>query len=498
MGFRVKIAPGIRVGISSRGVRTSVGPRIARVHVGGGRTGFSTGVGPISYYTHIGGRISGNKSTSPDYSMVHYDSEDEDAKYDIHSAIQDVIGHWVYAHLEEFEERKNRVAQQRQVASFEEIFESYKNQELKGISILNFKDRKVAIEKARINAMTKKAEFDASSFEEHSKLQAELDSSWLKRDQGDPNETYSRLTDAFADNDSRAAVVDINDDSSAITVVVLLPGTDVLPKLESEFSVDYIRIEKMRTKTKNRIYQELVASQVLATAVEAFAVGPRLKEISVVAVKARDEDNLESGVDCIAFGTIFKDELEDAFRIFYEEDEVFDTAIDFLPLATRKTWTVNQGEKGVLSALDLASEKDLANLISNLEMADFPHAQESAEHLGVELKTSIDRPKKKKASKKSIQPGDFEAIASSTAAADIDLAVRGMDLALKNGKVTVSDLQENLSLSADEAKKLLKFLQLTEILETHNQDNQFVCAINQVSRSKYLEDIYASVSFREI
>ena len=34
MGFSVKIAPGVRVRASSRGVRTSIGPRVARVHVG--------------------------------------------------------------------------------------------------------------------------------------------------------------------------------------------------------------------------------------------------------------------------------------------------------------------------------------------------------------------------------------------------------------------------------------------------------------------------------
>src|SRR4051794_29319990 len=56
LGFSVKIAPGVRVRASSRGVRTSIGPRAARVHVGGGRTGFSTGLGPVSYYTSTGGR----------------------------------------------------------------------------------------------------------------------------------------------------------------------------------------------------------------------------------------------------------------------------------------------------------------------------------------------------------------------------------------------------------------------------------------------------------
>ena len=46
MGFSVKIAPGVRVRASSRGVRTSIGPRVARVHVGAGRTGFPPERGP--------------------------------------------------------------------------------------------------------------------------------------------------------------------------------------------------------------------------------------------------------------------------------------------------------------------------------------------------------------------------------------------------------------------------------------------------------------------
>jgi hypothetical protein len=67
MGFSVKIAPGVRVRASSRGVRTSIGPRAARVHVGGGRTGFSTGLGPVSLYTSGSSRrrTAGSRGRSP-------------------------------------------------------------------------------------------------------------------------------------------------------------------------------------------------------------------------------------------------------------------------------------------------------------------------------------------------------------------------------------------------------------------------------------------------
>jgi hypothetical protein len=56
MGFGIRLAPGIRLSVSGRGLRMGLGPRIARVHVGAGRTGFSSGLGPITYYTSAGGR----------------------------------------------------------------------------------------------------------------------------------------------------------------------------------------------------------------------------------------------------------------------------------------------------------------------------------------------------------------------------------------------------------------------------------------------------------
>jgi Protein of unknown function (DUF4236) len=55
MGFSIRLAPGVRIRASSRGIRTSLGPRAARVHIGGGRTGVSTGFGPVGFYTSLGG-----------------------------------------------------------------------------------------------------------------------------------------------------------------------------------------------------------------------------------------------------------------------------------------------------------------------------------------------------------------------------------------------------------------------------------------------------------
>lgn len=54
MGFGVRIAPGVRIRASRRGVRVGLGPRAARVHSGSGRPGVSTGVGPVTVWHTLG------------------------------------------------------------------------------------------------------------------------------------------------------------------------------------------------------------------------------------------------------------------------------------------------------------------------------------------------------------------------------------------------------------------------------------------------------------
>lgn len=63
-----KVAPGVRVTASKRGLSSSFGPRAARVHVSNRGVGVSSGVGPVSTYTRLGGtqqrRSSGSRTSS--------------------------------------------------------------------------------------------------------------------------------------------------------------------------------------------------------------------------------------------------------------------------------------------------------------------------------------------------------------------------------------------------------------------------------------------------
>jgi hypothetical protein len=56
MGKSFKVAPGVRVRASSRGLSSSFGPRAARVHVSSRGVGVSSGVGPVSAYSRFGSK----------------------------------------------------------------------------------------------------------------------------------------------------------------------------------------------------------------------------------------------------------------------------------------------------------------------------------------------------------------------------------------------------------------------------------------------------------
>jgi hypothetical protein len=58
-----KVAPGVRIRASSRGISAGVGPRAARVHVGTRGVGMSSGIGPLSAYSHLGGGGGGQGSS---------------------------------------------------------------------------------------------------------------------------------------------------------------------------------------------------------------------------------------------------------------------------------------------------------------------------------------------------------------------------------------------------------------------------------------------------
>ncbi|TYB46147.1 DUF4236 domain-containing protein [Actinomadura chibensis] len=93
-GFRVGV-PGMSVRVSSRGVRTSVGPRVARVHRGAGRTRVSSGMGPFFASTSVGGgRRAAAKRPARSRPPGPTPAQLERARRQVHRRLRDAAAHW--------------------------------------------------------------------------------------------------------------------------------------------------------------------------------------------------------------------------------------------------------------------------------------------------------------------------------------------------------------------------------------------------------------------
>jgi len=98
------------------------------------------------------------------------------------------------------------------------------------------------------------------------------------------------LERAFSDNEAPALAVECAAD--ACTVVVLFWRLDAIPERRRDTTPTGRPTLKKRTKTeRNEVYAASLASHVLATVRESFAVAPALRTITVVALRPEDQSS---------------------------------------------------------------------------------------------------------------------------------------------------------------------------------------------------------------
>jgi hypothetical protein len=130
MGFSVKLAPGVRIRASSRGLRTSVGPRAARVHFGADRTGFPTGAGPVGFYTSAGGSWTRRYSTGTSSRALAETAKAEQAQ-ELAAALTAIFD----LHRPEFPVAQGPVALAAPKLNEEEVIARHRKAALAGIGI---------------------------------------------------------------------------------------------------------------------------------------------------------------------------------------------------------------------------------------------------------------------------------------------------------------------------------------------------------------------------
>lgn len=277
--FSFKIAPGVRVSASSRGLRTHLGPRVARVHVGGDRTGVSTGAGPFTAYQSVGAptrrttsRSSGGVTSAQAQRLQEID----------HVARE--FSRLGQLHRQQFASPARQVVARPPLPTFLKLLMTAEKQALAGTSVWDRQARQAARAHARAQAERWANDLLALAESERRGKQDIVDARWSALEINDPAAVRDTLTEVFRSRPIRVTGT-FGDD---VGLVVTVPTPDVVPVRKPAKTPSGTPTLHQLTKTeRNEWYAQVVASHLLLAAKEAFAHAPGIKAARVVAVDAR-------------------------------------------------------------------------------------------------------------------------------------------------------------------------------------------------------------------
>lgn len=364
MGFSFKVAPGVRIRASSRGLRASVGPRAARVHFGAGRPGLSTGFGPVTFYQSTGGgraRRGGGGGGPSRTSIAAYERRMRQAqKLEQAQDLLTAFEHILTIHRQEFAPASPPVAPEPDPLNEQEVRRRHEEEALRGIGWFKRSARAAARERAAAAASSEIRQKTATRERERAELQRQLDGQWQRLLANDPDVVTATLTEAFEDNEAFAAVVGVHGDE--VAAVVLVPSFDIIPeRMPKVTEAGNLSLPKLAMRERNDSYTLLVCGHVLVTIRETLAVAPAISWARVAAVRLTAPDAYGAQkVECL-LAAVFRREALQGIRW----DSADAAAIVNDASAER---SLRQGRSGELLPLDLSAEPALAALIQSFDV----------------------------------------------------------------------------------------------------------------------------------
>jgi hypothetical protein len=283
MGFSMKLAPGVRIRASSRGVSAGVGPRAARVHVGTRGVGVSTGIGPFGAYQHLGGR---SRSYSSQRTAYERDLRQQARLEEVQGVANLMIAFTAThgdAHQHQFSLAERPIAPERESPDLNALEREERDRQLAGISVFKRKQRLDARASAERSAQQRAAEQRSLADAERADEQQQLDAAWQALLARDPEAVLATLEAAFADNDAPAAAIDCDGDGVSL-VVRILPVDAIVPeRVPTTTPTGRPTARRLNKTERNQLYSMAVLAHSLVTVKEALAVAPTIQRATVIA-----------------------------------------------------------------------------------------------------------------------------------------------------------------------------------------------------------------------
>lgn len=361
MGFSFKVAPGVRIRASNRGLRASVGPRAARVHVGGGRTSVSSGLGPVSLY-HTVGRGKGRQSSGPTRTSIAAHERQLRQAERLHQAAElaEAFQAIMNVHRGEFPDVTPPVAPPPPAVDRDGIRRRHEQAALQGVGVLQRGARAAARQRAAETAVAEIAAATAWYEEQRGNLQGQLDEQWRQLLANDPDVVFATLTEAFEDNEAPAAVASV--ESGEVSVVVLVPNIDAIPeRMPERTPAGNLSLKKLTKSLRNSFYAALVCGHVLVTVREALAVAPGVSSIRTAVIRRSPPDAYgKRGAECLLAARFGRRALDGVQWNTASAAQIVNDVSSELQ--------IRQVASGELRPLNLAHEQALAEMLEAIDL----------------------------------------------------------------------------------------------------------------------------------
>ena len=298
MGFGVRIAPGIRISASKRGLRAGIGPRAARVHVGSGRPSVSTGAGPFTYWHAVGhtqrGRPARARTTPAQTARTAARSTPAQLQRAAQVNALAVAEHdLLTAHLQPFAPIGPPQVPPYPPVNGDAVRAELEEARLTRVPVWHHRERSAARAAARVEAEAVIARRNADLVARHTAAQAEADDAYGALLANDHGAVMGALEAAFEDNAHPAVPIDCVD-GKATVVIVFGPVSAMPDQVATLTPTGRPTLRKRSATDRNALYARAMASTVLATVREAYAVAPALRDVRIVVVR-RDVDASDPG-----------------------------------------------------------------------------------------------------------------------------------------------------------------------------------------------------------
>jgi hypothetical protein len=377
MGFSVKLMPGVRVRVSSHGVRAGVGPRIARVHVGTGRTGFSSGLGPFSVYGAVGGKRRGGSSRGgrssgrPSAAALQRQAgaarraQAEADKAREAQRLAAIFQEIISLHRHDFPPVERPLAPMAELPDPDAVRQWHEKNALRGVGMFDRARRAAARQQATLAAQAELNDRWRRAQAQQAQAQQELDAQWARLTGNDPDTVLATLAEAFEDNEAPAAPAGI--DGTELFLIVLVPGEDAVPeRLPATTQAGNLTLRKLPKSERSALYLLLIAGHVLVTLREAFAVAPGLQAARVVAIRRSGPDIYgRQALDCMLAGRWT--------RTAFNGVHWADADAGNILAGTAAELLINQKRSQILP-VDLSTEPEIQDLLSTMDTTE-PHAE---------------------------------------------------------------------------------------------------------------------------